>query len=101
MRACKEHATGASGSGIPLSYGSPGQVVAETVQVEICSLLTQFGSLGKAQNLERCTGELLLMCCCGVQKVLCNDCGATGDAQFHFVYHKCLRCTSYNTRVLS
>ena len=36
-----------------------------------------------------------------MQKVLCNDCGATGEAQFHFVYHKCMRCASYNTRILS
>lgn len=38
--------------------------------------------------------------CVGAQKVMCNDCGAMGEAHFHFVYHKCLRCTSYNTRVL-
>jgi zinc finger-like protein len=34
------------------------------------------------------------------QAVLCSDCGAAGDAPFHFVYHKCGRCGSYNTRVL-
>ena len=39
--------------------------------------------------------------CSDMQKVLCNDCGSTGEARFHFVYHKCPDCTSYNTRVLS
>lgn len=34
------------------------------------------------------------------QAVLCNDCGATCNAPFHFVYHKCAACASYNTRVL-
>lgn len=34
------------------------------------------------------------------QPVLCNDCGATSDALYHFVYHKCGACASYNTRVL-
>ena len=44
------------------------------------------------------TGLSIVLC---MQKVLCNDCGATGEAQFHFVYHKCMRCASYNTRILS
>lgn len=34
------------------------------------------------------------------QSLLCNDCGATSTAPFHFVYHKCAPCGSYNTRVL-
>lgn len=35
------------------------------------------------------------------QPILCNDCGATGEAPFHFVYHKCpASCGSYNTRVM-
>ncbi|KAL4436350.1 hypothetical protein ABPG77_009912 [Micractinium sp. CCAP 211/92] len=34
------------------------------------------------------------------QAILCNDCGKTGEAAFHFVYHKCPDCKSYNTRVL-
>lgn len=34
------------------------------------------------------------------QKVHCNDCGANREAPFHFVYHKCPACASYNTRVL-
>lgn len=33
------------------------------------------------------------------QALLCNDCGAAGDAPWHFVYHKCGQCGSYNTRV--
>ncbi|EIE21877.1 putative zinc finger protein, partial [Coccomyxa subellipsoidea C-169] len=34
------------------------------------------------------------------QVILCNDCGRQGEAPFHFVYHKCSSCNSYNTRVL-
>ena len=33
------------------------------------------------------------------QGVSCNDCGRAGEAPFHFVYHKCEGCGSYNTRV--
>lgn len=35
------------------------------------------------------------------QRVLCNDCGKESDAKFHFVYHACAHCRSYNTRVLT
>ena len=34
------------------------------------------------------------------QMVSCNDCGARSTVPYHFVYHKCLSCSSYNTRVL-
>ncbi|GAX84312.1 hypothetical protein CEUSTIGMA_g11734.t1 [Chlamydomonas eustigma] len=33
------------------------------------------------------------------QMILCNDCGKSGFAPFHFVYHSCPHCRSYNTRV--
>ena len=33
------------------------------------------------------------------QLILCNDCGKSGFAPFHFVYHSCPHCRSYNTRV--
>ena len=35
------------------------------------------------------------------QKVLCNDCCKESEAKFHFVYHACANCRSYNTRVLT
>lgn len=35
-----------------------------------------------------------------MQAVLCNDCGKRGQADFHFVYHKCPHCDSYNTRLV-
>lgn len=36
------------------------------------------------------------------QRVHCNDCGKeTDNTPFHFVYHKCGACRSYNTRVLA
>lgn len=34
------------------------------------------------------------------QVVLCNDCEQRGEAPFHFVYHKCSHCLSYNTRLV-
>jgi zinc finger-like protein len=34
------------------------------------------------------------------QEVLCNDCGERGTTRFHFVYHKCPGCSSFNTRVV-
>ncbi|KAL0035653.1 hypothetical protein WJX79_005930 [Trebouxia sp. C0005] len=33
------------------------------------------------------------------QVILCNDCEQKGQAPFHFVYHKCTHCNSYNTRL--
>lgn len=34
------------------------------------------------------------------QDILCNDCGKKGTAAFHWLYHKCSCCGSYNTRVI-
>ncbi|KAL2321921.1 hypothetical protein Fmac_026300 [Flemingia macrophylla] len=34
------------------------------------------------------------------QVVLCNDCEKKGAAPFHWLYHKCPSCGSYNTRLL-
>ena len=36
-----------------------------------------------------------------LQTVLCNDCSKLGTAPFHFVYHRCSSCASYNTRVVA
>ena len=33
------------------------------------------------------------------QTIYCNDCEKDGVASFHWVYHKCTSCGSYNTRV--
>ncbi|KQK23675.1 E3 ubiquitin-protein ligase RZFP34 isoform X3 [Brachypodium distachyon] len=30
--------------------------------------------------------------------ILCNDCGAASEVQFHILAHKCPGCSSYNTR---
>lgn len=35
-----------------------------------------------------------------ISNVLCHDCEQKTHARFHFVYHKCANCSSYNTRVL-
>jgi zinc finger-like protein len=34
------------------------------------------------------------------QDILCNDCGKKGTSLFHWLYHKCSSCGSYNTRVI-
>lgn len=34
------------------------------------------------------------------QAILCNDCEKKGTAPFHWLYHKCPFCGSYNTRLL-
>ncbi|CAI0454580.1 unnamed protein product [Linum tenue] len=34
------------------------------------------------------------------QDILCNDCDKKGSAPFHWLYHKCGSCGSYNTRVI-
>ncbi|OWM65131.1 hypothetical protein CDL15_Pgr008718 [Punica granatum] len=34
------------------------------------------------------------------QDILCNDCDRKGTARFHWLYHKCGFCGSYNTRVI-
>ncbi|XVF54236.1 hypothetical protein PTKIN_Ptkin05aG0164300 [Pterospermum kingtungense] len=34
------------------------------------------------------------------QVILCNDCEKKGTAPFHWLYHKCSNCGSYNTRLL-
>uniref|UniRef100_A0ACD5VKC1 Uncharacterized protein n=1 Tax=Avena sativa TaxID=4498 RepID=A0ACD5VKC1_AVESA len=34
------------------------------------------------------------------QDILCNDCEKKGRSQFHWLYHKCGSCGSYNTRVI-
>nr|CAB3474089.1 unnamed protein product [Digitaria exilis] len=31
-------------------------------------------------------------------RILCNDCGAISEVQFHLIAHKCQSCKSYNTR---
>eukprot|EP00871_Galdieria_phlegrea_P001319 jgi/Galph1/2188/GphlegSOOS_G849.1 len=37
----------------------------------------------------------------GIQShVQCNDCHRESDVRFHFIFHKCAHCGSYNTRVL-
>ncbi|PON78657.1 43kDa postsynaptic protein [Parasponia andersonii] len=34
------------------------------------------------------------------QDILCNDCDKKGNAPFHWLYHKCTFCGSYNTKVI-
>ena len=34
------------------------------------------------------------------QNIQCNDCSSKSTVKYHFVYHKCPKCSSYNTRLL-
>jgi zinc finger-like protein len=34
------------------------------------------------------------------QDILCNDCEQKGRSPFHWLYHKCGQCGSYNTRAI-
>ncbi|KAF8080516.1 hypothetical protein N665_0937s0018 [Sinapis alba] len=34
------------------------------------------------------------------QVILCNECGRKGDAPYHWLYHKCTSCGSYNSKLL-
>lgn len=35
-----------------------------------------------------------------ISTILCNDCEMKSDTSYHFLYHKCQYCASYNTKVL-
>lgn len=35
-----------------------------------------------------------------ISHVFCNDCELRSPAKYHFFYHKCAHCSSYNTTVL-
>lgn len=32
--------------------------------------------------------------------ILCNDCERRSETKYHFLYHKCVLCNSYNTKVI-
>ena len=32
--------------------------------------------------------------------ILCNDCEKRSETKYHFLYHKCQQCSSYNTKVI-
>lgn len=35
-----------------------------------------------------------------IQDILCNDCQAKSQVPYHFIYHQCSECKSYNTRLV-
>ncbi|KAJ8548283.1 hypothetical protein K7X08_030752 [Anisodus acutangulus] len=55
-----------------------------------------FGMLDALMGSEVLPEEFRNRC----QDILCNDCGKRGAAPFHWLYHKCASCGSYNTRVI-
>ncbi|GAB4840321.1 hypothetical protein Ancab_021088 [Ancistrocladus abbreviatus] len=67
----------------------------------ICSkslgdMAVYFGMLDALLASEELPAEYQDRC----QDILCNDCGKKGTARFHWLYHKCGFCGSYNTRVI-
>lgn len=55
-----------------------------------------FGMLDALMASEQLPEEYRDRC----QDILCNDCDKKGTAPFHWLYHKCGSCGSYNTRVI-
>nr|XP_043627558.1 zinc finger protein BRUTUS [Erigeron canadensis] len=55
-----------------------------------------FGMLDALMASEQLPEEYRDRC----QDILCNDCDKKGSAAFHWLYHKCGACGSYNTRVI-
>ncbi|PIN00651.1 Zn-finger protein [Handroanthus impetiginosus] len=55
-----------------------------------------FGMLDALMASEVLPEEYRSLC----QDILCNDCDRKGTAPFHWLYHKCGLCGSYNTRVI-
>ncbi|KAK8561556.1 hypothetical protein V6N13_149273 [Hibiscus sabdariffa] len=67
----------------------------------ICSksmgdMAVYFGMLDALLASEQLPEEYQNRC----QDILCNDCDKKGSAAFHWMYHKCGYCGSYNTRVI-
>ncbi|XP_077244625.1 zinc finger protein-like protein [Tasmannia lanceolata] len=67
----------------------------------ICSkslgdMAVYFGMLDALLSTEELPEEYKDRC----QDILCNDCDRKGTARFHWLYHKCGFCGSYNTRVI-
>ncbi|KAF3438579.1 hypothetical protein FNV43_RR21342 [Rhamnella rubrinervis] len=67
----------------------------------ICSkslgdMAVYFGMLDALLAAEELPEEYRNRC----QDILCNDCDRKGAARFHWLYHKCGSCGSYNTRVI-
>ncbi|KAJ3670660.1 hypothetical protein LUZ60_008086 [Juncus effusus] len=55
-----------------------------------------FGMLDALLASEQLPEEYINKC----QDILCNDCDKKGRSRFHWLYHKCGFCGSYNTRVI-
>lgn len=67
----------------------------------ICSkslgdMAVYFGMLDALLTAEELPEEYRDQC----QEILCNDCERKGRSRFHWLYHKCGFCGSYNTKVI-
>ncbi|KAL6182863.1 hypothetical protein ACLB2K_044275 [Fragaria x ananassa] len=67
----------------------------------ICSkslgdMAVYFGMLDALLAAEQLPEEYRNRC----QDILCNDCDGKGTSRFHWLYHKCGNCGSYNTRMI-
>eukprot|EP00884_Botryococcus_braunii_P013452 jgi/Botrbrau1/22107/Bobra.0206s0033.1 len=50
--------------------------------------------------LERDRADMPPLCSNMKQAILCCDCGGKSEAPYHYVYHKCTLCGSFNTRLM-
>ncbi|KAM1789084.1 hypothetical protein ACFX11_039278 [Malus domestica] len=57
-----------------------------------CTFKCWMHFLAKQETLDEYAGQ--------TQVILCNVCEKRGTAPFHWLYHKCPSCGSYNTRRL-
>ncbi|VAH78898.1 unnamed protein product [Triticum turgidum subsp. durum] len=64
--------------------------------LQIFAFMVYFGMLDALLAAEELPEEYRERC----QDILCNDCERKGRSQFHWLYHKCVSCGSYNTRVI-
>lgn len=68
-----------------------------SIQAELRFVTLSLLPYSLASNASRHSVHWLLM---ELQVILCNDCEKKGTAPFHWLYHKCSSCGSYNTRLL-
>ncbi|KAJ2773557.1 hypothetical protein IWQ57_001239 [Coemansia nantahalensis] len=65
--------------------------------MSLCDTRQLFCAIDDYMRISRMPPEF-----CGLRsRVFCNDCRKQSAAAFHFVYHKCGHCSSWNTAVLA
>mmetsp|Transcript_2827 Transcript_2827/g.4106 ORF Transcript_2827/g.4106 Transcript_2827/m.4106 type:complete len:311 (-) Transcript_2827:145-1077(-) len=63
----------------------------------LTNMSTVFSHIERAMSAQRMPEELKNH----IAKIYCNDCEKKSNAPYHFLYHKCRHCGSFNTQLLS